>query len=547
MKAAIYGRYSTAKQSESSLADQFRVCERLATRHGFTVVMRFQDAAISGGTTRRPGYQAMLAAARLGEFQVIVAEDTSRLWRLLAEQSPRLAELADLGIEVVTHDLDTRQESAAIMGAVGGAMAEAYRHEIGRRTRRGLEGLARQGKCAGGRAFGFVPEALSGTGQLEIDPEQAAVVRQIFDWYAEGWSPRAIAAELNQRAVPSPGSSWKRSVRRTSGWMSSAITGGPARGAGILNNEAYRGRLIWNRVRWVRSASDSQRRRAVPNQPSEWIVHDDLRLRIIPEKVWERVKARQQALAHGRGARIRAGMRAAQTRSPGAGPKYLLSGLLKCGECGASFVIADRRYYACSSRVHGRACSNDVRVKRTTVETGILAGTKRELLAPKVVAEVRRRVVRALKTRAAKPPVDFRRLAKLKREVASLVDAIAGGALRASPALAAKLEASEAELARVEVEANTPAPKVADLPLRLEARWRAMVSNLESVLKPPDIPRARTALRDLIGEIRVVATPEEIRFETKKGAIEGAFLRAAGGQQINLVAGAGFEPATFGL
>jgi hypothetical protein len=69
---------------------------------------------------------------------VIVAEDTSQLWRNLAEQSPHLAELSDLGLHVVTHDLDTRHESAEIISAIGGAMASAYRKEIGRRVWRGL-------------------------------------------------------------------------------------------------------------------------------------------------------------------------------------------------------------------------------------------------------------------------------------------------------------------------------------------------------------------------------------------------------------------------
>ncbi|MGH9644842.1 MAG: recombinase family protein, partial [Terriglobales bacterium] len=146
MKAALYARYSTDKQSGASIEDQLRVCARLAERNGFRVVARFSDAAISGGTTSRPGYQDLLAAARRGEFDIIVAEDSSRLWRNLAEQSPRLAELQDLGVHVVTADLDTRTDSADIMGAVTGAMAQQYRKEIGRRTRRGLEGLARSGK-----------------------------------------------------------------------------------------------------------------------------------------------------------------------------------------------------------------------------------------------------------------------------------------------------------------------------------------------------------------------------------------------------------------
>src|SRR6185312_17356508 len=130
MNAALYARFSTEKQSGASIEDQFRVCTRLAERHGFLVAMRFSDAAISGGTAERPGYQTLLQAARGGEIDVIVAEDTSRLWRNLAEQAPRLAELADLGIHVVTHDLDTRVESAGMLGAVLGASSEAYRKEI---------------------------------------------------------------------------------------------------------------------------------------------------------------------------------------------------------------------------------------------------------------------------------------------------------------------------------------------------------------------------------------------------------------------------------
>jgi hypothetical protein len=187
------------------------------------------------------------------------------LWRLLAEQAPRLAELADLDVHVVTHDLDTRQESAAVLSAVVGSMAEQYRKEIGRRTRRGLEGVARAGKCAGGRSYGYVPQAQSGTGQIEIHETQAEVVRRIFEMYASGMAPRSIAARLNAEAVPSPGSSWDRTVRRKAGWLASAIHGDAKRGTGILNNEAYAGRVVWNRVRWVRSASDSSKRRCVVN------------------------------------------------------------------------------------------------------------------------------------------------------------------------------------------------------------------------------------------------------------------------------------------
>lgn len=196
-RAALYARYSTENQSADSIEDQFRVCDRLAERHGFKVVERFSDAAISGGTTERPGYQALLAAARAKQFKVIVAEDKSRLWRSLPEQWRALSELMDGGVHIVTRDIDTRAENFKILLSVHGAMADVYRDQIGYRTRRGLEGRARSGKPTGGRAYGYFAARDGETGLREVHAEQAESVGRIFTRYAAGKSPRWIAGELN--------------------------------------------------------------------------------------------------------------------------------------------------------------------------------------------------------------------------------------------------------------------------------------------------------------------------------------------------------------
>jgi DNA invertase Pin-like site-specific DNA recombinase len=395
------------KQSENSIADQVRVCERLAQRWGFEVVERFSDAAVSGGTAYRMGYQRLLDAARRQEIDVIVAEDTSRLWRLLAEQAPRLAELRDLGVHVVTQDLDTRQDNAGILGAVNGAMSEQYRQEISRRTRRGLEGRARARQATGGRAYGYIAARDTANGERAIHGEQAAIVRRIFRMYAEGAAPRAIAATLNEERIPSPGSGWNREVRRRGGWLQSAIAGDARRGIGILNNELYIGRVIWNRYRWLRSASDSSRRRCVLNPDSEWVIHADERLRIVPQELWDRVKARQRARSEDLGESVRRGLNAAPARRTGRKPKYLCSGLLNCSICGARFVMADRSHYACSSRVNGgaAACTSDSRIKRDVIESGLLTGIKNDLLAPDVLARCAGTSSTSSETRSAlRPP-----------------------------------------------------------------------------------------------------------------------------------------------
>jgi site-specific DNA recombinase len=553
MKAALYARYSTQMQSVSSIVDQFRLCERLGKRHGFIITAKFSDAAISGGTAQRPGYQDMLSAARRHEFEVIVAEDTSRLWRNLAEQSPRLAELSDLGISVVTHDLDTRHESAEIMGAVGGAMASAYRKEIGRRTRRGLEGLARLHKPTGGRAFGYIAATDTGNGKREINTQQATIVHWIFEQYAAGWSARRIAEDLNARKIPSPGSTWNRDARRRGSWMCSAIAGDPKRGIGILNNDIYRGVVVWNRARWVRSAADSGKRKQLMNPRSEWIEHIDESLRIVSDALWGRVKARQQIQAQTIGKRVKRGLAIGAASKTGPGPRYLFSTLLECGVCGANFVVVDKYRWGCSSHKHGgkSACPNDLRLKRDLVENGLLEGVRTALLSPASLEEFRRRIIKRIADQNRQKAPDAKRMAELEAEVNNLVDAITRGALKSSPALAGRLSMVESELEVLRKQAMPREVIKLDRVIpRLDDSFQQLVDDLPNAIKR-DIDRARATVRQYTGNsIRVESDGKTVRFMSESGRMEASLLIAAGGaaaSQTNLVAGVGFEPTTFGL
>lgn len=538
MRAALYARFSTEKQSESSIDDQFRVCERLAARHGFEIVGRYSDAALSGGTTQRPGYQSLLTAARSRDFDIIVAEDTSRLWRMLAEQAPRLAELLDLDIHVVTHDLDTRQDSADILGAINGAMAQQYRKEISRRTRRGLEGLARNKKPTGGRAYGYVADS---DGERQIQSEHAAIVREIFEYFAGGYSPRWIADELNRRKVPAPGAAWNRKSRRADGiWLSSAIAGDPRKGVGILNNELYRGQIIWNRMRWTRSAADSSKRKPVMNPQNEWIVHTDEALRIVNDELWARAKARQSE-THAKSANIRAAMHAAART--GRGPKFLLSGLLKCGECGANFVMGDKSNYVCASRMNGgsHACSNKLRVARKLAESKLLSGIKAEMLQPEYL-DAFKREMRAILAAQSKDSTQDRakraeRLGSLGREIENMVSAISAGLL--SPTLKSKLEAAENERAQLlNTRQEVTVAKVAEMLPRMADTYQELLKNLENV-PMREVARVRADLKRMLGDVRLV--PSDGHLVAEVSLETGRLTEQMLGRQINVVAGARFE------
>jgi site-specific DNA recombinase len=436
-------------------------------------------------------------------------------------------------VQVVGHGLDTRREESKILLAVSGAMAEAYRDEIARRTRRGLEGRAAAGQSTGGKAYGYIAARDSGSGKVEVNAEQAVVVCRIFEMYADGASPRTIAMTLNDEGVPSPGSKWKRTNRRQSGWLASAIYGDVTRGSGILNNRRYIGIVMWGRAQWTRGAADSSKRRMSMNVKAAHEANDE-RLRIVPQALWERVKARQALRQSTVGARVKGAL---QRNASGQGrpPRYLLSGLLRCGVCGASFVLAGARAYACASHVNGAACSNRIRVSRKLVELKILEGVKQDLRDPDIIAEVESRLRSVLA--ACKPKADHSaRMAELRREVENLAEAIAGGLLKSSPTLAKRLMATESELSRLQAQRDAKAPAMGEIMPRVAGSYRAIVDRLEDDLTR-DPERARAALTDAIGS-RITLEPDESgKFLWAEFGLETAPLLVSVGLPEFMVAG----------
>jgi site-specific DNA recombinase len=161
---------------------------------------------------------------------------------------------------------------------------------------------------------------------------------------------------------------WNRETRRRGGWHPSAISGDRERGVGIVNNDLYRGLVIWNRCRWVRLASDSKKRRVEMNPEAQWVRRPDESLRIVSDELWTAVKRRQDEQRARVGERISKGAAASRAGRTGRNSRYMLSGLLKCAECGWNLVMVDSRAYACPGYVNGRVCSNGRRVRRDKLE-----------------------------------------------------------------------------------------------------------------------------------------------------------------------------------
>ena len=146
-------------------------------------------------------------------------------------------------------------------------------------------------------------------------------------------------------------------------WRDTAIRGHFTRGTGILNNELYVGRLVWNRLTYLKDPA-SGRRRSRLNSPDQWTIQEVPGLRIVDDTLWEAVKTRQGA--------IRDSDRVANARAKrfweGRRSRYLLSGLVYCQECGSRYASIGRDYLACSAARSSGTCSNRQSIRRAALE-----------------------------------------------------------------------------------------------------------------------------------------------------------------------------------
>lgn len=387
-RAATYSRYSSDQQRESSITQQQRNCAARAATEGWQIIAEFADAAISGSDNQRPQYVAMQEAARRSEFEVLVLDSLSRLTRDSMEQERVIRRLEFLGIRIVTTSdgYDSRSAARKVHRQASGMVNEIFLDHLRAAVHRGQKDQALQGRWNGGRPYGYRLRAITdphrrdahdqpekiGT-KLVIDPAQAAIVKDIFEQYANGASRLTIARDLNARGIASPGSTWKRKTRRASGWMHSAIRV-------ILRNPLYTGAMRWNTSRFIQNPDTGKYlRRARPE--SEWVVNQVEGLRIVTDQLFQRVQLRNRTAANP-DSRLKSGGKA----------RYLLSGLMSCDRCGAHLVMADARKYVCSSVVNGGACDHDSRVFRTAFEDMIIGPIRADLKSPERVARMAKKL-----------------------------------------------------------------------------------------------------------------------------------------------------------
>ncbi|PSJ57151.1 recombinase family protein [Mesorhizobium soli] len=524
-RVALYARYSSDLQREASIEDQLRLCREHGAREAWAIAGSYHDAGISGASlVLRPGIQQLLRDAQAGRFEIVLAEALDRLSRDQADVATLYKQLKFCGVAIVT-----LAEGAISELHVGlkGTMNALFLKDLALKTRRGLRGRVEAGKSGGGLCYGYrVVKKLDANGEAskggrEIVPQEAEVIRRIFRDFAAGVSPRTIAKSLNEQGIPGPAGRL---------WNDTTIRGHVRRGTGIVNNELYIGKLVWNRQRYVKDPATGRRvSRLYPE--GEWIVAHVPELRIVDEALWQAVRVRQDDIAD-KHLKLTAAVRAHHQRNRLAGalrPKSLLSGLIICGRCGGPYSLRSVDRFACSSHSSNGACANTRTIPRAELEQRVLAGLKERMMAPEAAAAAMRayaeesnRLNRERRANAATWTVD---LVQVEKQIRSLIEAIKAGMFQASMKAALDgFEARQAEL--TELLAATPQDLPELLPSISTVYAKKVAHLTEALNHADDRQEAAQALRALIAKI--VLTPGVKRGEME-ATLHGSWARCSVG------------------
>ena len=516
------------------------MCRDYAVARDWDITEVFSDEAISGAGADRPGLAALIEASLSDRkpFDAVLVDDTSRLSRRLADSISIFERLNFAGVRIiaVSQGIDSSSDQADVLVTVHGLVDSLYIKELGKKTHRGLDGQILRGMHAGGRCFGYRSERVDGGVRVIVEPGEAKIVERIFEMSAAGMSLKKIAKKLNAENVPT---ARPRAGKHYATWCPSAIRA-------MLRNEMYAGRLVWNRSHFIKRPG-TNKRISRPRPQREWRILERPDLRIVSDSLWSQVHARQARLKEIYGA---CGGRGGLNRA--ASSPYLLTGLLKCGTCGANLIIVlgkgarrPHKYYGCPQHFHRGACANGLTIRLDLIESMLFERWQHQVLDPEIIeytiAEFGRLLRAKLSNISAELAAARGRKQQLEEELKRLAAAIAESGLY-SRFLIDAIATREKELSAITETLVSTRPHSIDSQIEeLRKFVISRLANIQELLKI-DVDRARANLAKHVTAIRLVAQRDE----------NGKQFYIAEGEwdlfgDFRMVAGEGFEPSTFGL
>jgi site-specific DNA recombinase len=512
IQAALYARVSSAQQAEAqTVASQVAALRERVAADGLSVpeALQFIDEGYSGAMLVRPALERLRDLIAAGAVDRLYVHSPDRLARKYAYQVLLVDEFQRAGVEIIflNRELGHGPEDELLL-QVQGMMAEYERAKIIERHRRGKRHAARAGtvNVLSGAPYGYryVPkQASGGQARYEIVPDEARVVRQVFDWVGRD---RLTIGEVCRRLTRAG------QVTRTGKtvWDRSAVWG-------VLKNPAYMGRAAFGKTRQgpLRSRLRAQRRRPLQPRravstydvpPEEWVTIP------VPALVEPEVFAAVQD-------QLRENQRHARQSCRGA--LYLLQGLVQCQQCGYAYYgkrlsPSARKghprayaYYRClgtdAYRFGGARVCQNTQVRTDLLDLAVWHEVSGLLAHPERLAEeYRRRLHPDRHPQHTTLTTLEAQLGKLRQGLARLIDSYAEGLLEKHE-FEPRISRLRQRMAHLEAQCQQLAEEAAlqsDLQLII-GRLEDFAAQVHAGLAEADWTRKREMIRTLVKRMEV--------------------------------------------
>jgi len=200
MNVVIYARYSSHSQTEQSIEGQLQTCYEYAKNNGYTVIGEYIDRAQSGTTDNRVEFQRMISDSEKHTFEGVLVYQFDRFARKRSDSAINKTKLRMNGVRVISAREPIADDASGILvEGVLESMAEYYSVELSQKIRRGMDINAE--KCLSNGSNPGLGYCVDEDRRFHIDPEGAAVVREIFEMYASGKTVAEITKYLNAKQI----------------------------------------------------------------------------------------------------------------------------------------------------------------------------------------------------------------------------------------------------------------------------------------------------------------------------------------------------------
>ena len=508
MRGAIYARYSSENQSEKSLDDQIRVCQKYCAAHEITIDPQhiFTDQAMSGALINRPALQALTKAMEQGEFEAVIVDDLSRLSRSNHQMLTLVLQFNYLQVKLisVSDGIVTDDENSKLGIQLRGLINELYLDDLRKKTMRGLEGQKLRGFSAGENVYGYYTKPygelrMNKRGQAKyegrihvINPEEAEIIKKIFAEFVSGKSVHKIACQFNTERIATK-------KGKKNGWNVSTLSR-------ILKNERYIGKWDWRRSKTSRDPMTGKKK-TTPRPEKDQMVFFREDLIIIDKDTWDKAQTRWKAMDGSWPVSKKRKVYYKQKSYVHTSPTHLFSGLMKCSLCDGAIVLVSGKgtgYYGCYNASR-KTCENTILIPRKRLEERILADLKEKMLTVKNLKYIFQKVEEIAAASLNTTPETLKKkrseIVKLQDEIQNYINFVKAGNFSKSIADAlTEAEKKDANLKQDIASLEFQTNNTFKAPPR---EWiEARLAKLTETLNQNTIASAQ-ALKELLGQVTV--------------------------------------------